>query len=59
LVEDDEDNILHGEKPHGTGGTRGVEDAMHGMLDMLPSTFAGVLVLVFGLGLPVIDVIGA
>jgi hypothetical protein len=55
---EDEDNVLHGKETHGTWCTRGVEDTMHGMLDMLPTTFAWILMLVLGFRLPIVDVIG-
>jgi hypothetical protein len=44
---------------HGTGGTGGVKDTMHGVLDMLPTTFTRILVLVLRLRLPVVDVVGS
>jgi hypothetical protein len=55
---EDKDNMFKSKEPHSTRGTGGIEYAMHGMFDLLPTLFTWVLMLIFGLGLPVINVIG-
>jgi hypothetical protein len=52
---EDENDVLHTQKPHVGGGAGAIHDNMGESFDLLPLSFSVVLVLVLGFTLPVFD----